>query len=220
MVDIHRPVGQLVAERPDLASALERWGIDYCCGGGRSLAAACAAREVSVEEILGSLGESAPSDGTRWDQAGVEELVDHILFTHHAYLRRELPALGERLARVARVHGDNHPELRQLKALFEELSDELLSHMAKEEQILFPAVVNGGHFPLDGPIQVMMLEHDHAGSLLASMRQLSGGFEPPADGCATYRALYAGLDALEKDLHQHIHLENNILFPRVLSGIS
>ena len=152
------------------------------------------------------------------DSMTLSKLCDHIEATHHAYLRKELPRLDKMTEKVARVHGEKEPELRELRAVFLEFQAELMPHMMKEEQILFPAIaeMSAGRtepMALDDPIASMLREHDEAGAALARLRELSHGFQPPSDACNTYRALFAGLRDLEEDLHRHIHLENAALFP-------
>jgi regulator of cell morphogenesis and NO signaling len=222
------PVGQLVAERPGRARVLERFGIDYCCGGRTPLAQACAERGLDVVEVLRELASDDPrglepvrDDGTT--DATMGQLADRIVATHHAYLRRELPRLAGLMAKVADAHANRHPELRGLHHVFGELKDELEHHMLKEEKVLFPIIKQleaATAMPrlhcgsVNNPILVMEHEHASAGSALQRMRALTGGFKPPGDACATYRALLHGLADLEMDLHRHIHKENNILFPR------
>jgi regulator of cell morphogenesis and NO signaling len=160
-----------------------------------------------------------------WVDLGPAELVDHLEATHHAYLHAELPRLGELAAKVAGVHGANHPELPTVRAAFDELRDDLEPHLVKEERLLFPMIreLVAGEAPgssevtVDKPIAVMMREHDQVGDLLARLRQLTGGYAVPPDGCASYTALYRGLQDLEADTHLHVHKENNRLFPAVLA---
>jgi regulator of cell morphogenesis and NO signaling len=215
-------VGELVAERPARSRVFEELGIDYCCGGKLSLAEACARKGLDPGEVSRRLAsaESVEPEAD-WRAAPLVALCDHIVSTHHAFLRRELPRLRGLLTKLARVHGDRHPELRDVLAVFGPFADELTAHMTKEEQVLFPlsARLETGAVPRTPfvlqPIAVMEAEHDAAGRALAEMRRLTGGYAVPADGCGTYRAALSGLAGLEEDMHKHVHKENSILFPRV-----
>jgi regulator of cell morphogenesis and NO signaling len=224
-----RTVGQIAAENPAAARIFEKYGIDYCCGGGKSLAAACEGKEVSPDEVLAEVEQAAPAvDDRDWANAPLTELAEYIVAKHHAFLRAELPALDNRLAKVIEAHGANHGNsLRPLRDTFQAMQSELMSHMLKEEMILFPLIKRmeeaetaGGGLPgahcgsVNNPIRVMEHEHDSAAAALREMRRVTAGYTLPPDACATYRALFEGLKALEADLHRHIHLENNILFPR------
>ncbi len=223
-------VREIAATNPAAVRVFEKHGIDYCCGGQRPLGEVCAERGISPEAILaeveaGSRGQAPERD---WMTASLAELIAHIVCRHHAYLNTELPLLEARLAKVVEVHGSRHPEvLRPLQPVFAALKGELEMHLRKEEMVLFPAIqeletaaaagreAELPHFgTVRNPIRMMEHEHESAGQALRTMRELTRGYAPPADACATYRALYAGLEELEKDLHTHIHLENNILFPR------
>jgi len=214
-------VGELVAERPARSRVFEELGIDYCCGGKLSLAEACARKGLDPDEVsrrLASAGFAAPE--TDWRAAPLAALCDHIVTTHHAFLHRELPRLRGLLTKLARAHGDRHPELLHTLAVFGPFADDLAAHMTKEERVLFPLIagIESGGVPRTPfvlqPIAVMEAEHDDAGRALAEMRRLTGGYAVPADGCGTYRAAMDGLTELEADLHAHVHKENSILFPR------
>jgi regulator of cell morphogenesis and NO signaling len=216
-------VGELVAERPGRSRVFEELGIDYCCGGKLSLAEACARRGLQPDAVRRSLDEAdteGVSDETDWRAARLGILCSHIVTTHHEFLRRELPRLRGLLGKLARVHGERHPELRQVLAVFEPFANDLTEHMAREEQILFPLItwIASGDVPptpfVLQPIAAMESEHDGAGRALSEMRRLTSGYAVPADGCNTYRAAMDGLAALEADMHEHVHKENNILFPR------
>jgi regulator of cell morphogenesis and NO signaling len=203
---------------------LESFRIDYCCGGRKRLADACREAGAEVESVLEALrrDEAAPracdEHDRGWADADSRELVEHILAVHHEFLRRELPRLGGLIDKVVNAHGGKHAELPEVQATFRELRDELESHMAKEENILFPAIADSTaglwRGRLDGPIGVMEHEHVLAGRALEALRDLTRAYAPPADACNTYRAMLDGLAELERDLHRHIHEENNILFPR------
>lgn len=221
-------VARLATRVPSTIAVFQRHGIDFCCRGGRPLADACAEKGLSFAALREELAAAAegPAEETRaWDEAPLGELIDHVLDRYHARLREELPRLGAMAARVLEVHGDKHPEtLPALAATFDGLRAELDAHMAKEEQVLFPAVRRleaaptvGARLPsppLAAPIAAMEHEHEDAGRALDELRRLTGGYQPPAGACTTFRGLYHGLAELEADLHRHIHLENNVLFPR------
>ncbi|MGD8395636.1 MAG: iron-sulfur cluster repair di-iron protein [Candidatus Eiseniibacteriota bacterium] len=223
-------VGDLVSERVGRSEVFERLGIDYCCGGARTLGEA--ARQVGLEpdEVAEALAASdraavagAPQDSTDWRSATLTALTNHIVETHHAYMKRQLPRVGELMDKVLAAHRERHPELADVANVLAGLRTEIDMHLAKEEQVLFPLIqemeatgeAGHGHCgSVRNPIAVMEHEHDHAGSALARLRQLTDGYTPPADACATYRALLDALAEMEGDLHRHIHKENNILHPR------
>jgi regulator of cell morphogenesis and NO signaling len=221
-LDPKRTVGELVTERPARSRVFEAFHIDYCCGGQRPLEEACKEASVGTRRVLEALqnadAKHADPGERNWAEAGSAELIEHILSVHHQFLRRELPRLDGLIGKVVEAHGRKRPELRDVRTVFLALRQELQSHMNKEENVLFPAVVGaeaaGSSGPFDGPIAVMEHEHAAAGRALASLRGLTGDYTPPADACNTYRAMLDGLIELERDLHQHIHKENNILFPR------
>ncbi|HWB85904.1 MAG TPA: iron-sulfur cluster repair di-iron protein [Bryobacteraceae bacterium] len=221
------PVGDIVARFPASVRVFEKHGIDFCCGGSVTVGDACHSRGLDAFALLREVeqaGEPAGADSTDWQSASLGDLIDHIVDTHHGYLKTELPRVQGMLEKVLRAHSERHSDvLKPLAASFYPLQEELDAHMMKEERILFP-MIRGletgqpGHFPFRGaiesPIHVMMHEHDSAGRSLEAMREVTSNYTPPADACNTYRALYQALDELERDLHLHIHLENNILFPR------
>lgn len=229
-VTLESPVGQLVVDRPSRARVFQQFHIDYCCGGAHPLGEACTKKNLDPQVVLAELAlqENLPSSENEpdWSKRPMSELLDNIVNTHHEYLRKALPHLGEMAEKVFRVHGENHPELRTVLEVFSGLYAELDSHMFKEENILFPAIrrIEQGQLPreaaaqLFGPISVMEAEHDSAGRALEQLRELTLNYMPPAGACNTYRGLFAGLEELERDLHWHIHKENNILFPRALAG--
>jgi len=226
------PVREIAAGQPAAVRVFERAGIDFCCGGGRKLQDACAASNANLEEVLAQLEAVAgSSDGPskNWQSATLGELIRHIVESHHVYVREESPRLQALVEKVLSKHGDTHPELADVRQQFAELRTDLAHHMLKEEQVLFPyiermetSVRNGDGVPtpffgtVRNPVQAMMNEHDRAGELLKQIRVLTNDFQPPAGACPTYCAMLAGLEDFERDLHQHVHLENNILFPRAV----
>lgn len=224
-------VGELVAEKPGRSRVFEKLGIDYCCGGKRPLDVACAEKGLDPETLLQALkafdaASSAGGDGRDWRTAPLSELADHIVATHHAYLREELPRLSALVNKVAGAHGEHRPELLQVREIFAALKAEMEQHMMKEEQILFPmckvletanAVPSFHCGSVQNPIRVMEHEHDSAGNALHRMNAMTHGYTPPQEACNSYRAMLEGLERLEADMHQHVHKENNILFPRAIA---
>ena len=220
-----KTVGEIAAANPSAARVFEKHGIDYCCGGGRPFELACREKGLSDQQILAEVEQTKPTGDVRdWVTAPLAELADHIVNIHHAYLRSAMPALDQRLAKVIAAHGPNHGDsLLPLRQAWRGLVEELTAHMMKEEMILFPLIkrieagagASGAHCgSVNNPIRVMEYEHDSAANALREMRRVTGDYALPADACNTYRALFEGFQELETDLHLHIHLENNILFPR------
>jgi regulator of cell morphogenesis and NO signaling len=221
------PIGYLVAERPGLARVFDRLGIDYCCGGRATLIQACAEKGIDIREIVRELdsddAQSLERDGSDGSTiATLGELVDHVVETHHAYLRRELPRLAVLSDKVSAAHATAHPELLELHDVFADLKGDLELHMLKEEKVLFPLIKKLEAATMSGltdasvsnPIHMMEHEHASAGHALQRMRALTGGYAAPPDACASYHALLQGMADLEADLHQHVHKENNVLFAR------
>jgi len=230
-IELNKTVRELAVEIPGATRVFEKVGIDYCCGGQKSLADACAQAGVTVEHMMSSLGEAkasqGPGEGPNFLAVSLAELIDHIVSNHHVFTRDEIRRLRALLDKVCSVHYQNHPELLRLRSVFETLAAELEPHMMKEERVLFPyvkmmeaAARDERALPVPpfgtvaNPVRMMMMEHDAAGELLKEMRQLASNYVAPPDACISYQTLYEALDAFEKDLHQHIHLENNVLFPR------
>jgi regulator of cell morphogenesis and NO signaling len=223
-------VKEIAVANPGAKRVLEDAGVDYCCGGERPLHDACMSAGVSAEEILKRLQENrkqAGPDETNWTTAPLCELTQHIVMTHHKYVREQIPRMRALLDKVKSRHGQNHPELADIEVRFFDLGQEMYGHMQKEEQILFPYIDGLERATMDkrrpeppffgtvrNPIHMMMQEHDSAGVLLAEMRKLSGGYQAPKEACESYRELYRSLEKFEADMHTHVHLENNILFPR------
>lgn len=222
---IETTVGELVAQRPGRSRVFQQLGIDFCCGGKKSLAEACGAKGLDPSTVLTTLlaaEQGAVSDERNWMGESLTSLADHIEQTHHAYLRQELPRLSAMVRKVAMVHGDRYPWMREIDSVFIEFAGELLAHMTKEERIVFPMIRaletgQNNDSSLSGPIQAMEAEHDGSGDAMKRMSNLSSGYTPPADACNTFRAALDGLAELEADMHQHVHKENNILFPRALA---
>jgi len=223
---------EIAASSSAAARVLEEAGVDYCCGGNHSLEDGCAGTGVTAEEILARLrsnAEQAKPEDADWRSAPLAELTEHIRQKHHGYVREAIPRVSALLEKVKAKHGDNHAEIGTIEGLFHQLGREMIAHMQKEEIILFPYIERLEHSKREGarlerpffqsvrnPIQMMMNEHDAAGNLAKQIREASSDFAPPADACASYQRLYGELREFEADLHMHVHLENNILFPRAL----
>lgn len=220
-------VGNLVRQKPSRSRVFDQLGIDFCCGGKVSLQRACEKRGLAVASVVAQLAENdtrgIPGDHVDADAMRLTELCDHIEATHHAYLKQELPRLGQMTEKVARVHSDKEPKLQEIRQIFVELRAEMEPHMLKEEKILFPMIrqleasVDLPKFhcgTLENPIRQMEHEHDQAGDALARIRVAADDFIPPEWACNTYRAMLDGLRHLDGNMHQHVHKENNVLFPK------
>jgi regulator of cell morphogenesis and NO signaling len=230
-----KTVREVAVENIAATRIFEKFGIDYCCGGGQSLQQACEKAHIPVDNVLDALEMAeatarAAQQARDWSHEPLSELIAHIKNTHHKYTREEAVRLTALLQKVCSVHGKNHPELFQIRGVFAGLSGELTTHLMKEEMVLFPyiermeeSVIQSEPVPpalfgsIQNPVAMMEHEHDSAGEALQSIRKASGDFTPPADACVSYQTLYKALAAFETDLHQHIHLENNILFPRAIA---
>ena len=230
---LEKTVREIALENPSSIRVFESLGIDYCCGGKRPLSEACSHAKVDLGRVLELLEQSArdsqaPVAG-EWSAKPLRDLTAHIAEKHHGYVRRETPRVEALLAKVAAKHGPTHPEIAQIERLFSAMGQELSTHMLKEEQVLFPyiermeqAVQAGNPVPVaffgsvKRPIANMVAEHDDAGALLSRIRELSNGYTAPRGACPTFVALYRGLEEFERDLHHHVHLENNLLFLRAV----
>jgi regulator of cell morphogenesis and NO signaling len=222
-----------IALRSDAyAAVLDRRELDFCCGGRRTLAEACAAAGIEVEGVLaelcaeGTAGPISSVEVPEWSDQPLRQLIDFIVSTHHAFTRATLARLEPLAAKVFARHGEQHPELAYVSDLVRALADDLEPHMAREEKVLFPYIhgltsPRGARLPPLGtvrnPVRVMMREHDQAAVLLADLSDATAGFAPPAGACSSYRALYRGLADLRMDLLKHVSLENNVLFPRAIA---
>jgi regulator of cell morphogenesis and NO signaling len=234
-VTTEKTVRELALEKPGAARVFERLGIDYCCGGKQTLEQACRAASLPVNEVLEALevahrSEPASAKDSHWQAEPLSDLISHIKNTHHKYTREEISRLGPLFDKVCSVHGERHPELLELRATFKGLAQELTTHMMKEEMVLFPymermeesviqkePILPAPFGTVRNPVSMMEHEHDSAGDALRALRASSNGFVPPIDACDSYKNLYKALAEFEADLHQHIHLENNILFPRAIA---
>lgn len=233
-VTTEKTVRELAVENPAVTRVFEKLGIDYCCGGNRSLEEACRTANLPMSHVLDLMQAAektqAAPENRDWQSESLSDLIVHITTTHHAYTRTEIARLGPLFDKVCSVHVQHHPELLQVRASFRGLAQELTMHMMKEEMVLFPYVSQMEEAFLHGepvspspfgsvknPVSMMEHEHESAGEALRAMRQASSGYVPPGDACISYQTLYKALTVFESDLHQHIHLENNILFPRAIA---
>ena len=233
MLTPHTTLRAIALETPAAIRVFERHQLDYCCGGRRTLAEACTEKHLDAHEVVQELeavlaqSEAAPRDLT---QDSASEVIGYILETHHSFERAELTRLLPLMKKVAEKHGPAHPEYIQLQWRFQQLNDELRNHFFKEEQVLFPFVLaldsalrSGETLPhacfatVESPIQQMLMEHEGAAVLIADIRSLTNGFTAPADACPTLVGLLYGLAEFERDLHRHMHLENNLLFPKAIA---
>lgn len=227
----NKTIREIAVESPATIRVFEQFGIDYCCGGRKPLAQACEELQLSLdqvkEKLAEALGTPQEADLAALTTAPLRRVIQHIVREHHTYCRQELPRLTALAAKVVSRHGETHPELAQIQQRVHVLRDEMFSHMQKEEEMLFPYIAKmefeleaGREMPgsvfgsVANPIRRMMMEHDSAGELTAEIRALSGGYQPPEGACPSYRGFFSGLQEFEADLHRHVHLENNILFPR------
>jgi regulator of cell morphogenesis and NO signaling len=239
-----RSVGEVVTEDYRRGAVFKRFGIDFCCGGGIKVSTACERKGVQYEELERELlaadrsaARAGEADPASWE---LDFLADYIVNVHHRYVRQSLPVLIAFSEKVAKVHGPLHPNLVRVATLVSALAEDMERHMLDEETLLFPHVRDavrsgrdegsgaGASPPRTGaspiaeiPIPDMEDDHERAGAVMREVRELTGGFEPPEGACNTWRAMYAKLEEFEEDLHRHVHLENNILFPataRLLGG--
>lgn len=225
-------VNEIALSDPGARRILEDAGVDYCCGGGKSLHDACMRANVPAEAILEQLRQNrkkTETDESGWKYAPLAALTRHIRERHHGYVRDVIPRLRGMLAKVREKHGSRHGEVGEIEKLFGDVAREMQMHMQKEEQILFPYIdalerAASGQGAIEppffqtvrNPIYSMMKEHDAAGELVRQIRTASNAYRTPEDACTTFQAAYQELEQFEKDLHLHVHLENNILFPRAV----
>lgn len=223
---VNTPLRQIAIERPGCIPTLERLGLDYCCGGAATLREAAAARGLDPEEVLDAIRSTLPDasriDPIDWSSATMTELADHIEQTHHAFVRETLTRVSELLPRVLERHASEHPELHELSLIVAVFADDMHDHMVREERVLFPwlrrlerrtEIQGGPPWSVRRPISCMEHDHDEAAEALRAMRRLTNDYQAPEGSCPTFHELYRLLDQLERDTHEHIHKENNILFP-------
>lgn len=221
-------LASLVTQHHQTATVLEKYDLDFCCKGKRTLAAACKEKNISLEDILAELQLfTAPEEKLQmpFEQMTAEQLIGYILIHHHFYVKQSMPTIYGHLEKIVNKHGERHPYMINVLQLFTAILQEMTSHMQKEEAILFPRIKeveklvaegNAGQTSgsyITGPINVMETEHEHAGELLYEIRRLTNNYTAPDDACTTFKVCIDELKAFEEDLHKHVHLENNILFP-------
>lgn len=224
-------LAQIVTGHFRTAAVLEKYQLDFCCKGRRTLRQACEEKQLNLAEVLSELDNASllpEPEGIQPDQLTLTALSEEIVNRHHEYVRKEMPVINGYLEKIAAKHGGRHPEMIHVTQIFKALTEEMNLHMQKEEKVLFPrikeieAVRNNGMEAavqptyLKAPVVVMEQEHDHAGSAMAEIRQLTSNYTLPADACTTYQLSFAALQAFEQDLHRHVHLENNVLFPKAM----
>lgn len=216
-------VGEIVRVMPARSRTFENLGIDYCCGGKKPLAEVCQTKGLdpaTVVALLTALDDTPNSSPVNPDSLSLTELCDHIEQVHHGYLREELPRLDFMTRKVAAVHGDHEPRLLEVRRVFETFQSEMVAHTKEEDDVVFPAIrklESGQRTLLDAAFAKLESEHENAGASLARFKELTHNYTPPEWACNTFRALYDGLAQLEKHTHQHVHQENNVLFPRALA---
>lgn len=222
-----RKIGDIVATNYRTSKVFTAYNIDFCCGGGISLEKACRKNKIDISLIIQDLNAALEKeDSLAYTKLALDELIDAIIQVHHKYVETTVPALLTYLDKLVKVHGERHPELFEINQLFKDGSTALLHHMKKEEMILFPYIkamvlAKNNDFPLskphfgaiDNPILVMEQEHAHEGERFKVIADLTNHYKCPADACQTYKVTYAMLDEFEQDLHKHVHIENNVLFP-------
>ena len=231
VVSSNKTVADYVTENIKTAHVFKKYGIDFCCGGGISVKKACAKSNVDQAILEKELAEvdvikDVIEDYDKWE---LDFLMIYIENIHHTYIRESLPIISQYANKVAKVHGHHYIEVVEINQLFHEVANELLSHMQKEEQVLFPFIKQLVQAEKEGrknttppfgtvnnPIQMMEHEHESAGNIFKEISRLSNNYTPPEGACNTFRALYAKLEEFEQDLHKHIHLENNILHPKAI----
>lgn len=228
-IEKENKIGEVVSDNFRTAQVFESLGLDFCCGGKKTINDACLEKGLEPSSVIAQLtavenNTAIAQDFNNWE---VDFLVDYIINKHHGYVKKSVPVITRHLEKVVMAHGTNHPEVIRIKTLFDEVKTELIQHMNKEEMMLFPFIKSMklaiqhstkiNHPPFGSvafPISIMENEHEEAGELLAEIKMLSNGYEAPKNACNTFKVLYGELKEFEQDLHQHVHLENNILFPK------
>lgn len=222
-------IADIVSKNIKSAHVFKKFGIDFCCGGGISIEKACENKNININELLQELKtiDDAVVPSQNYNLWELDFLIDYIINNHHTYVKNSLTLIDEYAAKVSKVHGIAYPEVVQIEHIFKHVAEELTGHMYKEEIVLFPyikkcvaakrihsEIKNPSFGPIQNPIHMMQQEHEQVGNMLKEIAQLSNQYNPPIGACNTFRALYAKLDEFEQDLHIHVHLENNILFPK------
>jgi regulator of cell morphogenesis and NO signaling len=224
---MNKTLSQIVTENYQAARVFEKYGLDFCCKGRRPLTDACREKSLPVDHVVKELSDVLDTVDTEreFNQMSLTELAEYIVRIHHSYVRQSMPQIMMYVLKVSEKHGTRYPFMHKVYELFAELSEEMTQHMAKEEKILFPRIKlmelnanpRNANAYISGPVEVMEHEHDHAGTTMEKIRLLTGNYRAPEDACTTFRLALASLQAFEADLHHHVHLENNILFPKALA---
>jgi len=230
--DLKKQIGQFVADDFRTAAVFNKYGIDFCCKGHKTIETVCDQKGIKSDSLLEELQDvlkNSPDPSVDYKTWPLDLLAEYIEKKHHRYVEEKIPVLRQFLGKLCHVHGERHPELFEVNQLFNASANELVSHMKKEELILFPYVKKMVKAKLENeslsappfgtvknPITMMMQEHDNEGERFEKIAKLTDNYSTPADGCTTYRVTYAMLNEFEQDLHVHIHLENNILFPKAM----
>lgn len=224
-------IGEIVKNNYKTASVFEKFGLDFCCNGNRSIEDSCRELQIDPGEVMEALRkvQAEGDDGVNFDAWPLKDLVDYIVKRHHAYVEEKVPQLNAYLDKITRVHGNRHPELEEIRDIFNDVGGELTVHLKKEELMLFPFIKKLEQASLEGvqaqsplfksvkaPVDMMMDDHAEEGGKLMRIAELTNRYEVPADACNTFMVTYKLLDEFERDLHIHIHLENNILFPKAI----
>ncbi|MFZ3577275.1 iron-sulfur cluster repair di-iron protein [Virgibacillus sp. DJP39] len=229
MFNIESKTGDMVVKFPMASQVLKKYKIDFCCGGDRPIGEACDKKNLNKEEIVNEINDLYTSTAAlhdshvNWTEESYNNLIDYVVNTHHAYLNQILPELSGFVTKVYRVHGNNQPELSEIFSLFHKLKSELEHHLIQEETTIFPKIQayeqekNKTLLPdLVKSIEVLESEHEDAGNILSQLREITNDYELPQGACKTYQLTYLKLEELESDIFNHVHLENNILFPRLI----
>lgn len=227
-----KTIGQIVTDDYRTAQVFRSFKLDFCCGGNKTVEEACKHKDIDPEKVYQSIREldhNGSAEQHNYSNWSLDFLIDYIINNHHKFSREKLPEIGQYAKKVASVHGDRHPELQEIYYEFTKLHGEIINHLDKEEELLFPYVKRlveakekdeQPEAPDFGkaanPISMMEHEHEQSGAAMKKIREISNDFTPPKDACTTYRLLFENLEAFEKDLHKHVHLENNILFPKAI----
>lgn len=218
-----KPVGEIVAEDYRTAQVLRSYGLDFCCGGGRTLEKACTSKKVEIDTVIGELESLKKADGSEhnYNDWSLDFLADYIVNNHHSFVRKMLPELAFYAEKVSRVHGDRDPKLKEIRELVYVLQAEMMAHLKKEEEDLFPQIRqlvrdNKTGSVKEAIVEALEDEHDSAGEIMANIEALTNRFTPPSHACSSYKVLFQNLEGFQEDLHKHVHLENNILFPKAL----
>lgn len=229
IVQKENKIGDVVAQNFRTAKIFEGFGLDFCCGGKKTIETACEEKGISTDAVIEALDNSEGGSQTdmRYDKWSPDFLADYIVNNHHSYVLNSIPEIEQHLNKVVFKHGEKYPWMEKIVSIFTALKYELTAHMAKEEMMLFPyikemydALQNKIDMPVppfgtvESPIKVMEQEHEHAGDMMKQISALTNNFTPPEDACTTHRILLQELNEFEQDLHMHVHLENNILFPK------